>query len=420
MNGDDDCVNGGCRNMNDEGGDNGESVDVDMNNDDYANTNGDVNDNDSDVGHGVGEYGVGRGGRRCGGRGSGSLGRGGQGHGSRGRVGRRRVGGGRVCRGCGGRGRGGRGRGGRGRGRCPNVQQSSSKGDNRVWNEDSSDKMVESFQSPVGPNIPVSDILQLFLSFFTMEVVTHIVTETNRYARMCREIQNIEKTWETSEEEILAYLGFTLLMGLNQLPHIYYYWSSDSVFHNFFISSRISRSRFLDIKRYLHFVDNTTLVPRGETGYDKLGKIRHLLNLIRKQTLTNYSPHRENSIDEAMIRYKGRSSLKQYLPKKPIKRGIKVWVRADSHNGYICDYQVYTGKDGDTATSDLGGAVVRKLSQEISHKNHHLYYDNYFTSVPLMEDLLRKKIYFCATFRRDRKHIPEELRYLREGNSRYM
>ena len=220
--------------------------------------------------------------------------------------------------------------------------------------------MVESFQSPVGPNIHVSDILQLFLSFFTMEVVTHIVTETNRYARMCREIQNFEETWETSEEEILAYLGFTLLMGLNQLPHIYDYWSSDSVFHNFFISSCISRSRFLDIKRYLHFVDNTTLVPRGETGYDKLGKIRHLLNLIRKQTLTNYSPHRENSIDEAMIRYKGRSSLKQYLPKKPIKRGIKVWVRGDSHNGYICDYQVYTGKDGDTATSDLGGAVVRK------------------------------------------------------------
>ena len=63
MNGDDDCVNGGCGNMNDEGGDNGESVDVDMNNDDYANTNGDVNDNDSDVGHEVGEYGVGRGGK---------------------------------------------------------------------------------------------------------------------------------------------------------------------------------------------------------------------------------------------------------------------------------------------------------------------------------------------------------------------
>ena len=36
-----------------------------------------------------------------------------------------------------------------------------------------------------------------------------------------------------------------------------------------------------------------------------------------------------------MIRFKGRSSLKQFMPMKPIKRGIKVWVRADSHNG-VC------------------------------------------------------------------------------------
>ena len=38
----------------------------------------------------------------------------------------------------------------------------------------------------------------------------------------------------------------------------------------------------------------------------------------------------ENSIDEAMIKFKGRSSLKQYVSLKPIKRGIKAWVRADA------------------------------------------------------------------------------------------
>ena len=29
---------------------------------------------------------------------------------------------------------------------------------------------------------------------------------------------------------------------------------------------------------------------------------------------------------------------------KPVKRGIKVWVLADSHNGYFQKFQVYTGK----------------------------------------------------------------------------
>ena len=55
-------------------------------------------------------------------------------------------------------------------------------------------------------------------------------------------------------------------------------------------------------------------------------------------------PHRENSIDEAMIAFKGRKSYKQYLPAKPTHFGIKVWERADAHNGYVCEFQVYTGK----------------------------------------------------------------------------
>ena len=45
-----------------------------------------------------------------------------------------------------------------------------------------------------------------------------------------------------------------------------------------------------------------------------------------------------------MIPFKGRRSLKQYLPKKPIKRGIKVWDRADAINGYLCEFRVYVGK----------------------------------------------------------------------------
>ena len=203
--------------------------------------------------------------------------------------------------------------------------------------------------------------------------------------------------------------------NIDQLPHIYDYWSTESFLHYFKISSRISRSNFLEIKRYLHLVDNTSLVPRGEDGYDKLGKIRPILDHVRQRNLANYEPHKENSIDEAMIKYKGRSSLTQYLPMKPIKRGIKVWVRADSRNGYICDFHVYTGKDGDAVTTDLGGSVVKTIGKRNSREKHHLYFDNYFTSVPLMEDLLDDKVYACGTFRCDCKYIPDDLKLLRKG-----
>ena len=60
-----------------------------------------------------------------------------------------------------------------------------------------------------------------------------------------------------------------------------------------------------------------------------------------------------------MIKFKGRSSMKQYLPKKPVKRGFKVWVRADAVTGYVCEFQVYTGKTDGQPRLGLGGNVVK-------------------------------------------------------------
>ena len=45
-----------------------------------------------------------------------------------------------------------------------------------------------------------------------------------------------------------------------------------------------------------------------------------------------------------MIAYKGRLSFLQYLPKKPHKWGLKVWVLANSANGYTWGQKLYTGK----------------------------------------------------------------------------
>ena len=44
-----------------------------------------------------------------------------------------------------------------------------------------------------------------------------------------------------------------------------------------------------------------------------------------------------------MIKFKGRNSLKQYTPARPIKRGYKCWVRADE-SSCVCEFQIHTGK----------------------------------------------------------------------------
>ena len=72
------------------------------------------------------------------------------------------------------------------------------------------------------------------------------------------------------------------------------------------------------------------------------------------ENFTNlYNHSRDVSIDEAMIHFKDRSTLKQYMPMKPIKRGLKVWTLADGTTGYITQFEVYTGKKGDAVETGL-------------------------------------------------------------------
>ena len=113
----------------------------------------------------------------------------------------------------------------------------------------------------------------------------------------------------------------------------------------------------------------------------------------------------------------GRSSMKQYLPMKPVKRGFKVWVRADAVTGYFCDCNVYTGRprDGGEASTEvgLGERVVLELTECLRGGNYHIYCDNFFTTCHLLETLLTHKLYGCGTARNTRRGFPETLKQVR-------
>lgn len=57
--------------------------------------------------------------------------------------------------------------------------------------------------------------------------------------------------------------------------------------------------------------------------------------------------------------------MKQFLPMKPIKRWIKLWVRSGSSTGYVYDLNVYAGKATEQVDGTLGERVVKKLSDSI-------------------------------------------------------
>ena len=53
--------------------------------------------------------------------------------------------------------------------------------------------------------------------------------------------------------------------------------------------------------------------------------------------------------------------------------------------GYILDFIVYEGRNTGAGNNGLGYEVVWILSEKYRRKNHHLYFDNYFASVKLIE-----------------------------------
>ncbi|XP_049787948.1 mucin-7-like [Schistocerca cancellata] len=78
-----------------------------------------------------------------------------------------------------------------------------------------------------------------------------------------------------------------------------------------------------------------------------------------------------------------------YLPKKPIKRGYKVWVLADK-SGCARKLDIYTGKKDNAVEKKLGERVVKDLTENIKDKYNRVYFDNYFSSPDLLQDLKEK------------------------------
>ena len=176
----------------------------------------------------------------------------------------------------------------------------------------------------------------------------------------------------------------------------------------------MSRDRFLLYLTFLHLADNSLMIPLQEEGHDKLFKV---LSTLIESYQNSYKMEREISVDEMMIKYKGRLSFLQYMPKKPHKWGIKAWALAEAGSGYCWNFTVYTGKDGTTKDDALGTRVVLDLVRNLAGKGHNVWFDNYYTSPTLCHKLHTSGFGCCGTLRLDRKGIPPSFRaaVLRKG-----
>jgi hypothetical protein len=272
-------------------------------------------------------------------------------------------------------------------------------------------------------------ILQLWELFWPFTLLRKIVTETNRYASHPLDALGNTmggKKWvNLSVAELKAFLAIHMYMGMRRQPNIQTYWKkAGSIFHCPTISNIMSHFHFAQLQRCLHLTNPATYehIQKGDPSYDKLRQVRWFVNEIRNACMREWLLGKFLTINEMMVCYKGSyCPIRQYMPKKPEKWGIKFWVLADSVSKFIYCFEVYYGKNLETKVrveiprSEIGAAygVVMKLLEGLEEKGHCVVMDNYFCSIPLFKDLSAKGIYGIGTVRCNRVGLPSHLKNIK-------
>ena len=151
--------------------------------------------------------------------------------------------------------------------------------------------------------------------------------ESNRYA-----LQRGLANWRnTSPSEVWTFLGIIVRMGIRRLPHIKNYWSKDCFLGVPSMNQYMSLSRFWSLWRNLHLVDNSSVPANSGLSW----KIQPVLDTLSDAFVKCYSPGQELSVDEAMVKYKGHVGGTVVMPKKPVKKGFKIWCCSCACCGYL-------------------------------------------------------------------------------------
>jgi hypothetical protein len=275
----------------------------------------------------------------------------------------------------------------------------------------------------------IPTIWQLFELFWPFNLLRKIVIETNRYATEPLDARGNTrggKKWKAlTVAGLKAFMAIHMYMGMKKQPNYKTYWEKvGTFFHCPIIANIMTRERFIELRRCLHITDPGTYehIPKGDPRYDKLRQVRWFVEEIRKACMREWSLGKFLTIDKMMVRYKGSyCPIRQYMPKKPEKWGIKIWVLADSASKFIYFFEIYCGKnleaeirmEGTCADGGSAYGVVMNLLSGLEERGHCVVMDNYFCSIPLFEDLVKKGIYAIGTVRSNRIGLPSHLKNTR-------
>jgi len=133
--------------------------------------------------------------------------------------------------------------------------------------------------------------IELFRLFYDNEMSSMIRTETVRYAR-----QKNNNHFDPTEIDITTFMGILLFSGYPSLPRQDMYWCRDEDLQTTFVSSLMTKNKFIAINKFLHLADNDNI---GTT--DKMFRVRQFLSSLNERLCQFNVFSKYLSIDEEMV-----------------------------------------------------------------------------------------------------------------------
>ena len=145
----------------------------------------------------------------------------------------------------------------------------------------------------------------------------------------------MEKYWsDTNLNEMKAYFGLATMLGVLGQHRYKNYWSSNPFLGNKSVQNVMTLRRYQKLSEYLHVSDREQEKPHGHPEYDELAKPQWLLNHVLEMFPKYKHPECHQTIDEGMVKFSGRCRFLQWNPMKPVRRGVKLYIRTCATNAY--------------------------------------------------------------------------------------
>nr|CAH7717457.1 unnamed protein product [Callosobruchus chinensis] len=276
-----------------------------------------------------------------------------------------------------------------------------------------------------------ADPLSIWNLLFSDNILEEVIQCTNKKLHVMRQRYSAESRHHLRDidmVELREFLGLLVYSAIFKSSHesIDCLFATDGTGREIF-RAVMSKKRFAIILLAIRFDDTDDRDERKKN--DPTAAISFVFNNFIENCQGVYGLGQSVTIDEMLVSFRGRCRFKIYMPNKPAKYGIKIQCLADARNNYLYNAYIYCGKDSDAfGLSDEYKKLLKptqaviRLAKPIFNSNRNITADNWYSSIQLVDILLKNKLTFVGTLKKNKAEIPPSFlpnRKRAEGSTLY-